>query len=163
MRRVRPFRPASACSFPSLRLNLVLTRGIPPDFRGGVHYFFEPPYAIGPVPSLSDRTIAYRWRPLQRVSWHGASRPQVVPVAGGPIKVRLSFPMYICVCMYGHIHTARVWINRVRLPILHVVSGTGKIDISLSAFAPPENLVSRGRFGSPVPRQPACSSPYITD
>ena len=51
-------------------------------------------------------------------------------------------------------HIAIVWINRVKLPILHVVSWRGKIDISLSAFAP-ENLVSRDGFGSPVPRQPA--------
>ena len=49
---------------------------------------------------------------------------------------------------------ARVWINRVRLPILHVVSWTRNINIFLSAFAP-ENLVSRDGFGSPVPRQPA--------
>ena len=46
------------------------------------------------------------------------------------------------------------WINRVRLPVLHVVSCTGKMNISLSAFVP-ENLVSRDGFGSPVPRQPA--------
>ena len=32
-RRVQPSRPASACSFSILRLNLVLTHGIPPDFR----------------------------------------------------------------------------------------------------------------------------------
>ena len=37
-RRVRQSRPASACSFSILRLNLVLTHGIPPDFRGGVHF-----------------------------------------------------------------------------------------------------------------------------
>ena len=50
---------------------------------------------------------------------------------------------------------ARLWINRVRLPILLVVvSWTGKMNISLSAFAP-KNLVSRDGFGSPVPRQPA--------
>ena len=36
-RRVQPSRPASACSFSILRLDLVLTNGIPPDFRGGVH------------------------------------------------------------------------------------------------------------------------------
>ena len=48
----------------------------------------------------------------------------------------------------------RVWINRVRLPILLVVSCTGKIDIFLSPFAP-DNLVSRDGFGSLVPRQPA--------
>ena len=51
-------------------------------------------------------------------------------------------------------HIARIWINRVRLPILHVVSWTRNINIFLSAFAP-ENLVSRDGFGSPVPRQPA--------
>ena len=32
-------RPASACSTPYLGLNLVLTYGIPPEFRGGVHLF----------------------------------------------------------------------------------------------------------------------------
>ena len=37
-------------------------------------------------------------------------------------------------------HMARVWINRVRLSILLMVNGTGKINISLSSFA--ENLVS---------------------
>ena len=62
------------------------------------------------------------------------------------------FGIYMSVCMVTHI--AREWINRVRLPVLHVVSLTGKMNISLSAFAP-ENLVSRDGFGSPVPRQPA--------
>ena len=38
-RRVQPSRPASACLFSILRLNLDLTHGIPPDFRGGVHLF----------------------------------------------------------------------------------------------------------------------------
>ena len=37
--RVQPSRPASACSFSKLRQNLVLTYGIPPEFRGGVHLF----------------------------------------------------------------------------------------------------------------------------
>ena len=36
-RRVQPSRPASAFSFSILKLNLVLTYGIPPEFRGGVH------------------------------------------------------------------------------------------------------------------------------
>ena len=56
-------------------------------------------------------------------------------------------------------HTARVWINQVRLPILLVVSRTGKMDIFLSAFAP-ENLVSRDGCSSPVPRASPCPSPY---
>ena len=58
--------------------------------------------------------------------------------------------MYVCMVK----HTARVWINRVRFSILLVVSSTGEMSISLSAFAP-ENLVSGDGFGSPVPRQPA--------
>ena len=58
----------------------------------------------------------------------------------------------IIVCMV--ITYSIVWIDRVRLPILLVVSFTGKNDISLSPFAP-ENLVSRDGFGSPVSCQPA--------
>ena len=38
-RRVQSSHPASACSFSIVRLNLVLTHGIPPDFGGGVHLF----------------------------------------------------------------------------------------------------------------------------
>ena len=38
--------------------------------------FMKPPYAIGPVPSLSGHVIAYRWRSLPRVRWHRASKPQ---------------------------------------------------------------------------------------
>ena len=49
---VWPSRPASACSFSTLRLNLVLTRGIPSAFRDGVHIYI-PPTAIGSVPTLS--------------------------------------------------------------------------------------------------------------
>ena len=49
---------------------------------------------------------------------------------------------------------SRVWINRVRLPILLVVSLTGKMNIPLSPCVP-ENLVSRDGFSRPVPRQPA--------
>ena len=56
--------------------------------------------------------------------------------------------------MVTHIARRGVWINRVRLPILHELNKTRKNDISLSAFAP-ESLVSRDGFGSPVPRQPA--------
>ena len=52
--------------------------------------------------------------------------------------------MYVWSHMVTHI--ARVWINRVRLPVLHVVSWTGKMNISLSVFVP-ENLVT----GSAVP------------
>ena len=52
----------------------MLTYGIPPEFRGGVH--MKPPYAIGSVPSLSGHAVAYRWRSLPRVRRHRASKLQ---------------------------------------------------------------------------------------
>ena len=36
-RRVRPSRPASACSSSALRMKMVLAHVIPPAFRDGVH------------------------------------------------------------------------------------------------------------------------------
>ena len=60
--------------------------------------------------------------------------------------------MYVCMVITYCI--TKVRINLITLPILLVVSGTPKINISLSPFAP-ENLVSRDGFGSPVPCQPA--------
>ena len=82
-RRVQPSRPASACSFSTIRLNLVLSHGIPPAFRDGVHLFISPT-ATGLVPNLSRLTVAYRWRSLPRVRRRKASSPQgtVVSVTG---------------------------------------------------------------------------------
>ena len=71
----RPVPRQPACSFSILRLNLVLTHGIPPDFRGSIH-LFKPPYAIRSVPSLSGHAIAYRRRSLPRVGRHRARSPQ---------------------------------------------------------------------------------------
>ena len=83
--RVRPSRPASACFLSTLGLNLVLTRGIPPDFGGDVNLVltrgippdfggdvskFIPPQPIGSARSLSGHAIAYRWRSLPRVRRH---------------------------------------------------------------------------------------------
>ena len=97
-RRVRPSRPASAWSLSTLILNMVLTHGILPDFRGGVHLFI-PLYAIGSVPCLSGHAIAYRWRSLPEVCRNRASGLQGTSsnaccLAGhhGPIIVPLSFP-----------------------------------------------------------------------
>ena len=58
--------------------------------------------------------------------------------------------MYVCMV----ITYSRLWINRVRLPILLVVSCTGNLNITLSPCVP-ENFVSRDGFSRPVPRQPA--------
>ena len=38
--------------------------------------YFEPPYAIGLIPSLSGRANAYRWRSLPTVRRYRASKPQ---------------------------------------------------------------------------------------
>ena len=97
--RVRPSCPASACSFSALRLDLVLTHGIPPAFRGGAHLFI-PSTAIGSLPGSSGHAIAYRWRSLPRVRRHRTSSSQESSSNGcclfrfhhGPINVRLSFP-----------------------------------------------------------------------
>ena len=85
-RRVRPSRPASACSFSTLRLNLVLTHGIPPAFRGDVHSFI-PPTAIRAVPSLSGNAIAYRWPSLPTVRRHTASSPHAGSHQNGKRRV----------------------------------------------------------------------------
>ena len=46
MRQIWPSRHVSACSFSTLRLNLVLTHGIAPDVHGGVHIFPHAYYDI---------------------------------------------------------------------------------------------------------------------
>ena len=49
MRQIWPSRLVSACSFSTLRLNLVLTHGIAPDVHGGVHIFSYTHYDINYV------------------------------------------------------------------------------------------------------------------
>ena len=66
--------------------------------------------------------------------------------------------MYAYVCMV--ITYSRIWINRVRLPILLAVSQTTKMNIPLSPCAP-ANLVSRDGSSRPVPRQPAYLHPQV--
>ena len=58
-----------------LRPIMLLTYGIPPKFRGGVH-LMKPPYVIGSIPSLSGHAIVYRWRSLPRVRRHRVRKPQ---------------------------------------------------------------------------------------
>ena len=80
-RRVRQSRPASACSSQYIiRLNLVLTCGIPPEFRGGVHLLFvynrRTPSGQSRVYRVTHLAMAYRWRSLPRVRRHGTNKPQ---------------------------------------------------------------------------------------
>ena len=51
-------------------------RDSPRVLRRRPFIYFKPPYAIGPVPSLSGHANAYRWRSLPRVRRHGTSKPQ---------------------------------------------------------------------------------------
>ena len=44
MRQIWSSHLVSACSFSTLRLNLVLTHGIAPDVHGGVHIFSHTHY-----------------------------------------------------------------------------------------------------------------------
>ena len=46
MRQIWPSHLVSACSFSTLRLNLVLTHGIAPDVHDGVHIFSHNHYDI---------------------------------------------------------------------------------------------------------------------
>ena len=48
--------------------------------------FFKPPYAIGPIQSLSGHAIAYRWRSLPRACRYRASKSQ------GSLKKNQSAP-----------------------------------------------------------------------
>ena len=92
----------SACSFSTLRLNLVLTHGILPDVHGGVHIFL-PPHTIGSVQSLSGHAIAYRWRSLPRVRWHRASIVlKAVRVTGAAFAS--PWTNYYCAPLFSHTH-----------------------------------------------------------
>ena len=72
-------------SFSTVVLKRVLTCGIPPAYRHGVHLFI-PSTAIESVPRLSGNSIAYRWHLLpkchrQRVSSRqGSSRNECFPI-----------------------------------------------------------------------------------
>ena len=59
-----------------LRLNLVLTYRIPPEFRGGVHLFILNRQTPSGQSRVSGHAIAYRWRSLPRVRRHRVSKPQ---------------------------------------------------------------------------------------
>ena len=66
--------------------------------------------------------------------------------------------LHVCMYLFVVITYSRVWVNRVRLPILLVVRSTAKMKISLSPYAP-ESLDSRDGFSRPVLRQ-SVQSPY---
>ena len=70
-RRVRSSRPAQACLFSTLRLNLVLTHGIPPTFCHGVQFYHQPPSGQSRVYGITQ--VRNQWHLLPRVPWHRPS------------------------------------------------------------------------------------------
>ena len=71
-RRVRPSRPASACSFSTLRRNRVLTHGIPPTFRDGVHMYHQPRSGqsrVYRVTQLRTNNVYCRKRHRYAIAW----------------------------------------------------------------------------------------------
>ena len=140
MGRVWPSRPASAFSFSPLRLDLVLTRGDPPDFHRNVHFF-----NTRHTPSGQSRV--YRVTLLRTDDVHCLESAALAGLGMDPLMCAFHFPhlvlvcnghvmlwdsksigggtvdnMYICMVMCNN-----VWVNRVRLPNLLVVSWTGKM------------------------------------
>ena len=94
-------------SFSTFRLDLVLTHGIPPTFRGGIIlivHLFRPRYAIGSVSSLSGHAIAYRWRLLPRVCRHSASSPQGSSSNGCCLFRYHHGPINQCAPLFSHTH-----------------------------------------------------------
>ena len=102
VRRVLPSRTAPVCSFSTLRLNRVLTRRVPPDCRGSVHLFITPS-AIGPVPSLSGHSNAYRWRSLPRVYHHKTSSSQGSSGTGAAFSA-FTMDQFMCASFFPRTH-----------------------------------------------------------
>ena len=91
----------SACSFSTLRKNLVLTHGISPDAHSSVHIVL-PPHTIGSVPSLSGHAIACRWRSLPRVRWHKASSSPQGSSSNGYCLCIITNQLLLCASCFPH-------------------------------------------------------------
>ena len=136
MRQIWPSRLVSACPFSTLRLNLVLTYGIPPDVRGGVHTFL-PPHTIRSVESLSGHAVAYQWRSLPRVRWHRASIVlKVVRVTG--VAFASPWTNYYCAPLFSHTH---YWykVSMFKYKILVLLPGTAVL--FYGQFSPSRGLL----------------------
>ena len=111
-----PFAPPSSVSLliPILKLNMVLTYGIPPDFRGGVHLIvFLPPYAMVSVPSLSGHAIAYQWRSLhyRESADTGPVNLKVVEFqTGAVLPWQVTMDQFICASL-SHAHDYSLWFD----------------------------------------------------
>ena len=112
-KQVQPSRPAPACSFSVLRLNImVLTHGIPPNFRGGgVHLFI--------LTAIRHRVTRHRVSPeligsscnCVPVAFTAESPPAqgqqvvltVVPGTGAAI-LHVTMDQLMCTSLFPHTH-----------------------------------------------------------
>ena len=102
-RQVRPSRPVSPCSFSTLRLNLVLTRGTTPTFRDSVRIYRQPPSGQSRVHRVTQiRSDGFYHREFAGT---GSAVFKVVPVTGASNAYEYSGnPMnhFLCVPLFPH-------------------------------------------------------------
>ena len=98
-RQVRPSHHAPAYSFSTLKLNLVLTQGIPPDFRDGAHIYRQPP---------SDQSQIYRIAQLRTDGVHCQESPSTGPVVlkavpgTGAAFSGFTLGHFLCASLFSH-------------------------------------------------------------
>ena len=98
-----PLFLASYCAFSTFRfrLNLMLAPGIPPAFRGGLH-FFIPPFAIGSAPSLSGNANAYLdGVQCRKSAGTGTVAPKVIPVTDAAFS-DFTTEQFLCASLFSH-------------------------------------------------------------
>ena len=88
-----------ACSFSTLRLNLVLTTGIPPDVHGGVYIFYHH--------TPSGQTRVYRVTQLRTDGLHCRESAGTGPVVLRVVRVRgavfaSQWTNYYCAPLFSH-------------------------------------------------------------
>ena len=98
-RRVRPSRPASACSFSILRLNLVLIHGIPLAFHDSVHIYIYI-YVYHQPPSVQSRV--YQVTPLRTDGVHCRESAGTGPVTGGAAFSGFTMGQLVCASLSSH-------------------------------------------------------------
>ena len=116
----------------------MLTYGIAPEFRGGVH--MKPPYAIGSVPSLSGHAIAYRWRSLPRVRRHRASKPQ------GSSERVLPWQITMDQLIFASLSHTHYWyeVGMLKVPAINIISYHNGHPPNL-IFTVKTNMLEKGR------------------
>ena len=151
----------------------MLTHGIPLAFRSGAHVFI-PPFAIESAPRLSGH--ASNCAPMVFTAESPPKFPvvlKVVPVTGGAAFSGFTTDQFLCASLFPRplfVCIRYIYICCVIKKVsetFYASTGCDWQSCSWSAdqgfFFPfpfmPSNLVSRYRFGRPVPRQPA-HSPY---